>query len=372
MIYGLTRLAIFAALITRAVAPPPPEERAAAPVMIPLTEPPTCTNPVVRKEWRALPREDRAEWIRAVKCLANLPGDPGIEATVYPTKPPYHLPPRNYSGSYYDDLSFVHMDLSTFTHNMGIWLPWHRSLLYGFEMQMKEKCGYRGVSPYWDWTKDAPDFEFGSIWDDDPESGLGGWGDPENDYAITTGGFATNFTLSYPIPHPMRRKFTLRPYVGQDPTIYPEPELAANATITGELMDNLVKGYKGAYREMSVYFDRIEGPRTAVHRMIGGDSAGQCPAAAPNCTTNPAMTPNDPVFWLIHEMMSKVWWDWQNYDLENNFWAFEANTTTDVNSTDAPLGHDLDFVMPLDGFFPEVRVRDVMNITGGYLCYVYE
>ena len=29
-------------------------------------------------------------------------------------------------------------------------------------------------------------------------------------------------------------------------------------------------------------------------------------------------------------------------------------------------------MMPADGLFPEVTIGDVMDTTGGYLCYVYE
>jgi hypothetical protein len=29
-------------------------------------------------------------------------------------------------------------------------------------------------------------------------------------------------------------------------------------------------------------------------------------------------------------------------------------------------------MMPADGLFPEVAIEDVLNTTGGYLCYVYE
>jgi tyrosinase len=44
--------------------------------------------------------------------------------------------------------------------------------------------------------------------DTDPESGIGGWGSPENDYQIAEGGFSRNFSLSYPIHHGLRRNYT--------------------------------------------------------------------------------------------------------------------------------------------------------------------
>ena len=32
----------------------------------------------------------------------------------------------------------------------------------------------------------------------------------------------------------------------------------------------------------------------------------------------------------------------------------------------------LNSTIPADGMFNEVTIYDVMNTTGGYLCYVYE
>ena len=61
-----------------------------------------------------------------------------------------------------------------------------------------------------DWI-DAPNFYESSFWDSDPVSGMGGWGDPNNDYAVPDGGFS-DFIISYPSPHAPRRNFTLFPY----------------------------------------------------------------------------------------------------------------------------------------------------------------
>jgi hypothetical protein len=56
---------------------------------------------------------------------------------------------------------------------------------------------------------DAPDFYNSPFWkDSDPESGLGGWGDPNADYSVPDGAFHT-LPLSYPLPHVLRRNFSL-------------------------------------------------------------------------------------------------------------------------------------------------------------------
>lgn len=38
-------------------------------------------------------------------------------------------------------------------HNTGFFLPWHRQFVQTFEDELRSKCGYDGVQPYWDWTK---------------------------------------------------------------------------------------------------------------------------------------------------------------------------------------------------------------------------
>src|SRR6266849_5731145 len=56
---------------------------------------------------------------------------------------------------------------------------------------------------------DAPNFYESSFWkDSDPKSGLGGWGDPNADYSVPDGAFHT-LPLSYPLPHIIRRNFSL-------------------------------------------------------------------------------------------------------------------------------------------------------------------
>ena len=38
-------------------------------------------------------------------------------------------------------------------HSTGFFLPWHRLFVQTFEDELKSKCGYDGVQPYWDWTR---------------------------------------------------------------------------------------------------------------------------------------------------------------------------------------------------------------------------
>lgn len=99
------------------------------------------------------------------------------------------IPPVNTTGSYYDgelrpsicvnvllmrcsvDFVYMHMDLNVLVrirclvpthlkdssvigkiHFTGLFLPWHRWYVAVYETALKERCGYEGSSPYWNWS----------------------------------------------------------------------------------------------------------------------------------------------------------------------------------------------------------------------------
>ncbi|KAH9954003.1 Di-copper centre-containing protein [Russula dissimulans] len=354
----------------------------------------SCTKPVIRKEWRKLTTDQRAEWIRAVNCLSDLPHDPALSPSVDPSIS--LIPPVNVSSSYYDDLVYIHMDLNTGVHfkliygvhlilNVrqihftGLFLPWHRWYVHVFEESLKNKCGYTGVTPYWNWTIDAPDFYESSFWkDSDPVSGLGGWGDPAADYSVPDGGFS-DLHLSYPSPHILRRNFTLQPW--EIPfVLFTEPDKIANSSFSAAVIEAVLESPVGDYKSFQEVLESPEGPHAAVHLIMGGDLGGTCPQNAPaNCTGGPTWSPNEPLFWMHHGMIDKIWYDWQHRDPANTK-SFLGGSVQSLQSlaayeqypNGAPPYLSLDSTMPADGLFPEVTIGDVFNTTGGFLCYVYE
>ena len=56
----------------------------------------------------------------------------------------------------------------------------------------------------------SPDFPNATIFDDSPTGGFGRWGNPADDYQITTGAFANDFEVAYPVPHKIRRNYTAK------------------------------------------------------------------------------------------------------------------------------------------------------------------
>ncbi|KAF7349069.1 Di-copper centre-containing protein [Mycena venus] len=338
-----------------------------------------CVKPAVRREWRTLSVAERTEWIDAVKCLANLPHDTALTPTV--NRSISNIPPINSSSSYYDDFVYMHM-----IHFTGLFLPWHRWYVAVYESALKSRCGFTGTSPYWNWVEDSKDV-FNSVMfrDSNPISGLGGWGDPSNDIRVPDGAFSnkSSFRLTYPSPHTLRRNWTMQPYLNWPLDGFmteADDQLDANATFTPAERDKLVNGFVGDYKGFQSYFEGYNGSHGAVHLMVGGDLWGQCPGdAAPDCADGPTFSPNEPLFWLHHGMVDKMWFDWQNKHPSNKKAFFGGSVQALDNSTyyhEFPNGagpfYNISSTMPSDGLFPPPKISDVLSTTDGMLCYVYE
>jgi len=144
--------------------------------------------------------------------------------------------------------------------------------VHAFEESLKNRCGYTGVSPYWDWTLgdsffvfriafqtsylhvDAQNFYESSFWkDSDPVSGLGGWGDPNDDFSVVDGGFS-GMHVSYPAPHVIRRNFTLRPFDFPIPW-FSDPSKMANTSITADEVKRVIDNYVGDFKAFQVAWE---------------------------------------------------------------------------------------------------------------------
>ncbi|KAL4261543.1 Di-copper centre-containing domain superfamily protein [Pleurotus pulmonarius] len=341
-----------------------------------------CTSPTVRKEWRSLTKMERTDWITAVKCLHSLPHDSDYEP---PRRMHLYMPPLNTSSSYYDDLVYFHVNNDNYVHLTGLFFPWHRWLLHNVELALKAKCNYDGPTPYWDWVQDSLDFHGSTMFQDpDPQSGLGGWGaSAADDYTITDGAFSANasFIMAYPVLHSIRRHFDLYPYLKSlQPELIPNPSMPGNMSITPSLIRGIIGGHVGDFKGFQAAFEGFQGPHSAVHLMVGGDLAGTCPPNAPEeCKDGSKWAPNDPLFWMHHAMIDKVWSEWQSKH-EANFMSFEGGSVQRFENitiherypNGGPPFLHLDSALSGHGLFPDGRIADVMNTTGGYLCYVYE
>ncbi|OOF92588.1 hypothetical protein ASPCADRAFT_153285, partial [Aspergillus carbonarius ITEM 5010] len=327
-------------------------------------EPPKCSKLLTRKEWRTLTQSEKAEWVGAVKCLA------GIRHERLSLTPDQTV--LEGKRSLYDDFSYAHAAVEHSAHRNAYFLPWHRWFTYLFDTSLRHTCGYSGPTPYWDWTRDHADLFSSPVFEASPEYGLGGTGDcsssPEADCIVTTGAFAPsngNFNLAWPIPHPLRRNLTL--ITGWFPHERPQ-----NSTLSPDYVRNVTEQTTGDFFRFQYAMSLLH---NHIHNFVGGDLAGDCPKELPeeDCQGIAInFTPNDPLFWLHHAQIDRLWSEWQRHH-PSNFAAFSGMPMTPHNMTDPRYDPDAhaDQQMPFDVQSVPVTPRRVFDTESWPLCYRY-
>ena len=79
------------------------------------------------------------------------------------------------------------------------------------------------------------------------------------------------------------------------------------------------------------------------------------------------LTTLDPLFYIHHAFVDRLWWKWQSEDPANRLYQL-GGPVKQGGSEETTLDH----VMTTYGIRPNVTVRDVMDIQGGFLCYEYD
>ncbi|KAF5519311.1 Tyrosinase ustQ [Colletotrichum aenigma] len=277
----------------------------------------SCSNPSTRVEWRDLHDDQKSSYIEAVKCLKDTPS---------------RLSSDSGSASLYDDFANVHRQLDSGIHFVSSFLPWHRWFLWLFEQALQNDCNYDSTIPYWDWTLDYAAGAFSPVFDAD--TGFGGDGD-ESTLCIASGSFV-DFNVSTPDNHCLQRKF--------DMSLLEQYNSPSEVNTTLE------------YSSYSAFRPGIEsGLHRGGHGAIAGDMANN-------------YSPNDPVFFLHHGAIDRVWWEWQSAN-SSRLTEYSGNRYQNDSSVEGSLSDVLSMV---DGWVDSVpTVEDVMWVQNDIFCYTY-
>jgi tyrosinase len=257
-----------------------------------------------RKNAATLTSTEKQNFIRAIKALkAN-----GIynQYVMLHVDAASHASPSTVSPSYRNA-----------AHKGPAFHPWHRYYLYKFELELQKQVP--GVTlPYWNWAADAANPQNSAIWASDF---LGGNGDPADGYLVKTGPFAVGqWTIIDENGNPaggLRRQF------GQSsPTV---PSLTEVSTAVNEVpYDRSLWDQSSS----SSHRNRLEGwlnsPQlhNKVHRWVGQSMLSMA-------------SPNDPVFFLHHANVDRLWAQWQA----------QHPTLGYLPTSSGPPGHNLNDVM---------------------------
>ncbi len=182
-------------------------------------------------------------------------------------------------------------------HSGPAFLPWHRLMLLLFELHLQRVLDDDDVAlPYWDWA--APDEGTGSpLW---TAAGIGGSGRPVADGPFRAGEFAVRVESGATgrlrvTDRPLRRALGAHPLAPTLPTREEVDAVLQEEDYDLPPWDSTASGFR----------NRVEGWRppitlhNRVHVWIGGDMA-------------PATSPNDPVFYLNHAAVDRIWEGWQD------------------------------------------------------------
>jgi tyrosinase len=191
----------------------------------------------------------------------------------------------------YDDFAQVHMNammaMPGWAHTRPAFFPWHREMLLQFENELVA-IDPSVTLPYWDWTDPASNPFTADF--------LGGDGDPAQNDKVTTGPFAFDGPNHWRLvskDDPGDPNFLARSF-GTDPTAMSLPTVAdVNAVLSVTPYDSSPWSGGSAGFRSSLEFAL----HNLVHRYIGG-------------TMGVMTSPNDPVFWLHHCNIDRLWADW--------------------------------------------------------------
>lgn len=337
----------------------------------------SCTyeNAAVRTEFRAMSNEQRKEFTDAVTCLKNMPPQVMTEGQS-----------SDFPGvkSRYDEYVATHIENTFNIHATADFLAWHRHFIFSFEQDLKNSCGYTGTLPYWDWAADAQAVDQSEIFNGD-EWSMGSNGEYIPGRSDTYLGLQN---INFP------------PGTGGG-CVYSGP--FSNTTYTTNLGpidspydDNVAGQYdynpRCLVRDLNSYFSSRYNTYTNVADLVIGEDTvqyfqalmqgylgdnnlgvhggGHWLGGGPSQLEDFHSSPNDPVFYIHHAMIDKIWTVWQYMDRETRQDAIYGTSTLNNSppSADMTLGDELPFGLVTSS----PVLGDLMDTLAGPYCYRYE
>ncbi|KAI8901866.1 hypothetical protein BC833DRAFT_575830 [Globomyces pollinis-pini] len=257
-----------------------------------------CTNISVRKEWRQLSSQEQENYLNAVKALKARPRSNTSDLAAWN----------------FDQFSEAHFKFNSANHGTPLFFPWHRNFINYYERALRSIISSVTI-PYWDWTLDSQRPSQSDVF---ASRFFGGNGDPITQCVMD--GIAAGWQVSTNAKGCLKRCNQFSSFYG--------PEAVSDLLSRSD-----------TFAEFQNYIEN--GPHGAVHNQIGG----LCGDFSSMASTN------DPVFYLHHAMIDKLWWRWQS-GCSSNVNAFSSNTNVGL----PPMPY---------------RIADMLSTTSNTLCYTY-
>ena len=280
----------------------------------------TCSATRVRKAWSLLTCSERQEYVQAVKTLnAEQPDE-------------------------YRKLVVLHDFNFGFAHGTSSFLPWHRWYILAYENAIRSLRGFECLTlPYWDWERDAQSREMSSVLRAET---FGAYHSPSE--TCVSDGIGAGWS-----DHNIENVGCLNRNFGG----------FGSRGFTGSLSMRELITSNPSYETWRPTFEG--NPHAAPHNWVGGDMSS-------------AFSPADPLFWLHHANVDRMWGIWQDYNGYDEVSKDDLDPRLHYVASPATSEHDLDSTMPftVDGRGTEseylrtpVTIRDMhnmMNLPGGH------
>ncbi|KAM7195627.1 Di-copper centre-containing protein [Rhypophila sp. PSN 637] len=335
--------------------------------------PKKCKKPAKRRAWHTLGNKDKKAYIDAQLCVMAKPGNPALPGV----------------RTLFDEMVSIHQLQTLTIHSTGTFLPWHRWYLDLHERNLRD-CGFKGGIPYWDEYHEAalPLVASSSVFD--PITGFGSEGTIGPEYCLTDGPFA-NYTNAIGPNWNITDGCIGRHHVFNPlrDASFVDALILPNATDVRAQTDYCLSLTTWAEASTCIYLT----PHVAGHIGMGSTRG------------DPFTSPTEPLFYLHHAYIDKLWADWQAQNPAARTYAIGGRNTQDpaVGFLELPgdMAFEEEFVFQSEptpeqaalvpagdegdngpnvtlnheftayGRIPLARARQVMDTKGGYLCYEY-
>jgi tyrosinase len=259
---------------------------------------------IVRKNVKSLSPTEKKNFIDAVKALKANTKDKRIGDNRYDDYVLWHAQTMMIpAGS--DDTT------RNLAHRGSVFLPWHREFLRRFELDLRKEIS--GVTlPYWDWAADAslrsndpdiPPWTKSPIWQEDF---MGGNGNPSFGNTVMDGPFKDWVTQEVDDMGNPWRKGKLKRDFGSGIRTLPT-QIDVYNVFSFEFYDTpywnvFSKGFRNALEG----FGNGTQLHNRVHVWVGG-------------SMELSSSPNDPVFFLNHCNVDRIWALWQDLRFNRDY-----------------------------------------------------
>ncbi|KAJ3275268.1 hypothetical protein HDV01_000995 [Terramyces sp. JEL0728] len=292
----------------------------------------TCSNPVKHVEWRELTSQQQTNYANAINCLLGKPSKMSRLLRI---------------NSALEDLAYVHNYDAANIHNTAQFFAWHRALVAILAYTLNDRCGYTDPIPFWDWSADSQAPDASSIWN------TFGKASNYNGNCFADGAFA-NLIVQFGGQHCVTRGF-----------VSAAQSTSGMGVTSGAIYGAMYSPEQLApimnYPDFGSFHGWMEGlPHNNIHMGIGGEMG------------NPSISPNDPIFYMHHGNLDRLYYQWQNMDPPNRMFQYSGNNGPSYPNNPVASTSDTMFFY---GLIPDCYVLDFMDLSlggaGGLGCATY-